>query len=97
VGVARYIALPYDPGVAEVAIAVDDHWQGRGIGRRLLGALFDRARAEGVTCLLAYVDTDNHRVLGWIARADGVIEAHHDDASVYRIPLDGPTRVGSGA
>jgi RimJ/RimL family protein N-acetyltransferase len=97
VGVARYIALSHDPGVAEVAIAVDDHWQGRGIGRRLLGALFDRARAEGVTRLLAYVDTENHRVRGWIARAGGVAEAHHGDATVYGIPLDGATRVGSGA
>jgi hypothetical protein len=38
-----------------------------------------------------------HCVVGWIARAGGVAEAHHGDASVYRIALDGPTRVGSGA
>jgi RimJ/RimL family protein N-acetyltransferase len=97
VGVARYIALPHDPGAAEAAIAVDDEWQGRGIGRRLLRALIDRARAEGVTRLPAYVDAENHRVLGRIARAGGVAGAHDGDASVYRIPLDGPTGVGSGA
>jgi RimJ/RimL family protein N-acetyltransferase len=97
VGVARYIALPYDPGAAEVAIAVDDEWQGRGVGRQLLGALVDRARAEGVTRLLAYVDAENQRVLDWITRAGGVAEAHHGDAGVYRIALGGPARVGDGA
>jgi GNAT superfamily N-acetyltransferase len=39
VGIARYIALPSDPGAAEVAVAGDDEWQSRGIGRTL-----DRAR-----------------------------------------------------
>src|SRR3954447_8616648 len=44
VGVARYIALPDDPGVAEVAIAVNEDWQGRGVGRRLMRQLIERAR-----------------------------------------------------
>jgi GNAT superfamily N-acetyltransferase len=91
VGVARYIALPDDPGVAEVAIAVDDEWQGQRVGRRLLSALVDRARGEGITRLLAYVGADNRPVLGWIARAGGAAEAHDGDATVYSIPLDRPT------
>jgi|SRR5215218_8248570 len=91
VGVARYIALPHDPGAAEVAVAVDDEWQGRGIGRRLMGELVERARAEGFTRLLAYVGADNRPVLGWIARAGGVAEARDGDAIVYSIPLERPT------
>jgi GNAT superfamily N-acetyltransferase len=87
VGVARYIALPHDPGTAEVAVAVDDEWQGRGIGRRLMRALVDRARAEGVTRLLAYVGADNRPVLDWIARAGGVVEARDGDAIVFSIPI----------
>jgi GNAT superfamily N-acetyltransferase len=90
VGVARYIALPDVRGVAEVAIAVDDEWQGRGIGRRLMRDLVGRARGEGIARLLAYVGADNHRVLGWIARAGGVTEARDGDAIVYGIPLDRP-------
>jgi GNAT superfamily N-acetyltransferase len=88
VGVARYIALPDVAGVAEVAIAVDDEWQGRGIGRRLMRNLIGRARREGISRLLAYVGADNHRVLGWIARAGGIAEAGEGDAIVYGIPLD---------
>jgi GNAT superfamily N-acetyltransferase len=91
VGVARYIALPDDPGAAEVAVAVDDEWQGRGIGRRLMRELVDRARAEGVTRLLAYVGADNRPVLGWTARAGGVAEARDGDAIVFSIPVERPS------
>jgi GNAT superfamily N-acetyltransferase len=90
VGVARYIALPDDPRAAEVAIAVDDQWQGRGIGRRLMTRLVDRARAEGVTRFLADVSPDNGPVLRWIARAGGVADARAGDAILYSIPLDRP-------
>jgi GNAT superfamily N-acetyltransferase len=87
VGVARYIALPDDPEAAEGAVAVEDDWQGRGIGRRLISELVDRARAEGVTRLLAYVSADNLPVLGWVARVGGVAEARDGDATLYSIPL----------
>jgi GNAT superfamily N-acetyltransferase len=90
VGVARYVVLPHDPGAAEVAVAVDDEWQRRGIGRRLMSELVGRARAEGVTRLLAYVGADNQLVLGWIARVGGVPVARDGDATVYSIPLDRP-------
>jgi acetyltransferase len=67
VGVARYIAMPSDPGAAEVAIEVDGEWQGRGIGRQLMSELIDRAREEGIDRLVAYVSDDNHPVRDWIA------------------------------
>lgn len=89
VGVARYIALPDIPGAAEVAIEVDDQWQGRGIGRRLMRELIDRARAEGIARLVAYVGADNHPVHGWIARSGEAVEADAGDATLYSIPLDG--------
>lgn len=93
VGVARYIALPEDPEAAEVAVAVDDEWQGRGIGSRLMSELLDRARAEGITRMLAYVSPDNHTVLSWIARAGGLAPAYDGDATLFSIPLESfPTR-----
>jgi acetyltransferase len=91
VGVARYIALRHEPTAAEVAIAVADEWQRRGIGRRLMSGLIGRARAAGITRLLAYVDGDNRLVLAWIARAGGVPARHDGDASLYSIPLDRPS------
>src|SRR5690349_8606190 len=65
VGVARYIGMPGDPGAAEVAVAVDDDWQGHGIGHRLIADLTARARAEGITRLLAHVATENVPVIEW--------------------------------
>jgi GNAT superfamily N-acetyltransferase len=88
-GVARYIALENDPGAAEVAIEVDDEWQGRGIGRRLISELLDRAREEGIVRFLAYVSNDNHPVRGWIARSGGIVESRAGDATVYTIPIAG--------
>ena len=45
IGVARYVRLDDDPEEAEFAIAIADAWQGRGLGRVLLGELVDAARA----------------------------------------------------
>jgi GNAT superfamily N-acetyltransferase len=92
VGVARYISLPRDPRAAEIAVAVDDEWQGRDIGRRLMSALVARARAEGITRLLAYVGTDNVRVTAWITRAGGVAGVRDGNTFVYDIALDGERR-----
>jgi GNAT superfamily N-acetyltransferase len=97
VGVARYIALPHDPEAAEVAIAVEDDWQGRGIGRRLMSELVDRARDEGVRRLLAYVGAENLPVHAWIARVGGVAQARDGDATLYSIPLADPVELRRAA
>jgi RimJ/RimL family protein N-acetyltransferase len=57
VGVARFIRL--DDTKAELAMAVVDDWRGRGLGRTLLAALVDEARALGVTRFEATVLADN--------------------------------------
>lgn len=46
IGVARYVRT--GPDVAEPAMVVLDDWQGRGAGSRLLDALVERAREEGI-------------------------------------------------
>jgi GNAT superfamily N-acetyltransferase len=46
IGVARYFELQRDPGAAEVAVTVDDDWQGQGIGRRLITELVARRTGE---------------------------------------------------
>jgi GNAT superfamily N-acetyltransferase len=89
IGVARYIALPTDPAAAEVAIEVDDEWQGGGIGRRLMSELIDRARDHGIVRFVAYVSNDNQPVRGWIARSGGTVETHDGDATIYSIPIAG--------
>ena len=66
VGVARYVRT--GPDVAEPAIVVVDDWQGRGAGSRLLDALVERAREEGIRRFQA-------PVLAYNAEAIHVLEA----------------------
>ena len=51
--VARYVRDPEDPSEAELAIAVADLWQGRGVGTALVEQLSARARSAGVECFRA--------------------------------------------
>lgn len=57
-GVARYVRSA-DPKKAEVAVAVVDHWQGRGVATALLTRLVDRARAEDVRIFTATTLSEN--------------------------------------
>jgi GNAT superfamily N-acetyltransferase len=59
VGVGRYAADPARPGVAEVAVVVDDAWQGHGLGTRLLALAAGLARLHGYRTLSALVLADN--------------------------------------
>ncbi|HEX9635059.1 MAG TPA: GNAT family N-acetyltransferase [Candidatus Limnocylindria bacterium] len=45
--------------IPEISVGVEAAWRGRGIGRALLTALFDRARSEGIEALSLSVDANN--------------------------------------
>jgi RimJ/RimL family protein N-acetyltransferase len=77
VGVARYVRDRGRPDSAEVAVAVADGWQGRGVGTLLLHRLADRAREEGVRRFTALMLADNEpmaHLLGDIGET-GVLDA----------------------
>jgi GNAT superfamily N-acetyltransferase len=61
IAVARYCRL--SPESAEVAFVVEDGWQGRGVGRRLMQDLCEMARANGVRTFVAEVLPGNIRML----------------------------------
>lgn len=70
VGVGRYVELPDEPGrVAELAFAVDDDHQGRGIATLLLTHLTEIARAAGLTEFQATVLADNENMLNVLSRS----------------------------
>jgi protein lysine acetyltransferase len=71
VGVARCVRSKEDAATAEMAIVVDDAWQGYGVGRILAEALARAAAAVGVRRFSAVILADNpgaERLLGGIAR-----------------------------
>ena len=60
-GVGRYVLIP-DSNCAEVALAVVDEFQGRGLGRELFEALAAIARHDGVEFFCFEVAESNDRV-----------------------------------
>jgi RimJ/RimL family protein N-acetyltransferase len=62
-GVARFVRLGEEPDAAEVAVAVNDDWHGRGVASGLLRLLADRAREEGIARFTATALAENQVVI----------------------------------
>ena len=78
-GVARFVRSREDPSVAEVAVAVADDWQGRGLGTALLQELAGRAREEGIRRFSASVLAENSAVIEMVFKlGDAQVTARHD-------------------
>jgi RimJ/RimL family protein N-acetyltransferase len=86
-GIARFIRDPQRLETAEVAIAVVDDWQHRGLATELLRRLFVRAREEGIQHFTALVDEENEAVAGLLhdLGADVDVVAHEAGAISYEI------------
>jgi GNAT superfamily N-acetyltransferase len=78
--VARLVRDTADPSTAEVAVAVGDCWQRRGLGRLLGDYLATAARDRGVRWLSATMAADNvaaHRLFDHISTK---LERHREGA-----------------
>lgn len=82
VGVGRYIRGK-DPHRAEVAFAVLDDYQGRGIGTILLEHLGRIARGNGIIELEANVLADNHQMLEVFAHSGFKIRRRLESGVVH--------------
>jgi GNAT superfamily N-acetyltransferase len=84
VGVARYCRLT--PTSAEVAFVVEDAYQGRGIGGRLMRHLRELALANGATVFVADVLSDNTPMFH-LLRQTGTTRTRYDHG-VCEIEVD---------
>jgi RimJ/RimL family protein N-acetyltransferase len=85
-GVARYVRLKDDPGVAEAAITVADRYQGRGLGTILLELLTRSAMENGIHTLRNYVLADNEAMLE-ILEQFGATERVDVGSGVYQVDV----------
>lgn len=88
VGVARYDRAR-DTDVAEVAVAVIDEFQRRGLGGVLLAELARVARAQGIKSFQLIVLPENSQMLG-LLRKMGWIHQARLNGGVYEISFDLP-------
>ncbi len=84
VGEARY-AIADDGESAEVAVAIADAWQGRGLGSLLIRRIACSAIAAGVTRLTGDVLASNHAMLQLARRAGFEVTLNPDHPELMRI------------
>ena len=85
VGEARYV--PIAPGTAELALTVQDGYQGAGLGRLLLDALVERAHDDRLDRLRAVVLLENAPMLHLLQHYGWVLAAPTEDYSVVHLEI----------
>jgi len=92
IGVARFVRDPKRPASADVAVAVVDAWQDRGVGTMLANALVRRALEVGVRRFTMAMAPHNEGAVRLLHRAPGEIErlAIDDDTAEFAITLRDP-------
>ena len=83
VAVARFVR-DEDGVEAEVAFAVVDEWQGRGLGRRLAAELEVLARRDGIERLRASVSVENEAAMALMRRLGPILSTRLEGA-VYEV------------
>lgn len=83
-GGARYALAP-DGEAVEFALVVGDDWQRYGLGRRLMGALIDCARAHGYRTMVGDVLGDNPKMLRLMQALGFTIGPHPEESGLRRV------------
>jgi len=87
VGVAQYARTP-GRSEADLAIIVADAWQRQGLGTRLVAALADRAKSQGITAFAVDVQGDNYASIGLLRRvAPGIRLAFSEGIGEGSFPI----------
>jgi acetyl coenzyme A synthetase (ADP forming)-like protein len=81
VGHAMYVET--GPGKAELALAIADEFQGRGLGTILLGQLGEAAAAVGIEVLEAIVKPENHHMLNLLRESGFPISVRSEPGEIH--------------
>ena len=81
VGHAMYVAI--DATKAELALAIADAYQGRGLGTILLGQLAEAASGAGIQVLEAVVRPENHRMLQVLRESGFPVQSRSEPGEVH--------------
>ena len=81
VGHAMYVAIAARK--AELALAVADAYQGKGLGTILLGQLAEAAAAAGIQVLEAVVRPENHRMLEVLRESGFPLQARSEPGEIH--------------
>jgi GNAT superfamily N-acetyltransferase len=95
IAVGRYEPSADDPGAVELAVVVQDGWQGKGIGSALMDGLLREAAAHGITRFRAYVLGQNRRMLELLRHYTDVVE-QRTERGVVDLSLTAKPRNGDG-
>jgi len=88
VGEARCAAGDGAANVREIAVAVDDAWQGVGLGTAMLRSLAEGARAGGVEQLVGDVMWENVAMIGLAKRMGCTVRIHPADTRLLQVTRD---------
>jgi len=89
IAVARYDDLsPAEPETAEVAVVVEDQYQGHGLGFHLLKNLAAYARPHNIHAFAALVHSENTRILRIIKQSGLPVERKIFDQGVWEIRVN---------
>jgi len=88
VGEARCAAGDGAANVREIAVVVDDAWQGVGLGTAMLRSLAGRAKASGVDQLVGEVMWENVAMVGLAKRLGCTVRMHPADPRLLQVTRD---------
>jgi GNAT superfamily N-acetyltransferase len=79
VAVARYALVSDEPATADIALVVEDRWQGLGLGTLLASELLRAAKERGIHTFRADVLATNARMLRLLRRETLIVESRTRD------------------
>ena len=82
IALARFVRDPDDRTLAEAAVVVADHWQGRGVGGALADRLCERARSVGIERVVARMLIGDHGGRRLLERVADDISEQEDAGTV---------------